>query len=236
MHIHPGNTDVVLLCGGLGTRLQSIVSDRPKPMAMVNKRPFLEILLDQFSDQGFKRFILCTGHLSMVVRSHFKGSYRDLDIVISEEPAALGTAGAVKNAASYIQSDPFIAANGDSYCEVDLKGFLEFHLQKSANMSMVVASTDNACDYGTVELGNDQQILSFKEKHKTVQNGLISAGIYIFNRNILAQIPDKIKCSLENDIFPDLAGSRSYGFKAAAEVLDIGTPERFARAQDNFTV
>jgi NDP-sugar pyrophosphorylase family protein len=235
MYIQTGNTDVVLLCGGLGTRLQSIVNDRPKPMAMVNKRPFLEILIDQFQDQGFKRFILCTGHLSMVVRAYFKDR-RDLDIIISEEPAALGTAGAVKNAASYIQSDPFIVTNGDSYCEVDLKGFLEFHLQKSANMSMVVASTDNACDYGTVKLGSDQQILSFTEKHKTIQQGLISAGIYIFNRNILGQIPDKIKCSLENDIFPDLAGNRSYGFKVTAEVLDIGTPERFARAQDNFTV
>ncbi len=235
MDLQPSDIDVVFLCGGLGTRLQTVISDRPKPMAAINNRPFLEILLDQFSQYGFRRFILCTGHLSSVVRSHFQNTTGSLEVVISEEPAPLGTAGAVKLAENYIRSDPFIVANGDSFCNVDLLAFLRFHRSRHAELSMVVTHIEQACDYGTVRLDKNQRIANYSEKVAGSQAGLISAGIYLFNESLLERIPAETKCSLELDVFPNLTTPRSYGFLAPVPVMDIGTPERFSKATAQFS-
>ena len=110
MNTKPSQVDVVVLCGGLGTRLREVVSDRPKPMALIENRPFLEILIQNFRRAGFRRFVLCTGHLSDSVEAHFANRYSDLAIVISEENRPLGTAGAIKNAEHRIHSNPFLVA------------------------------------------------------------------------------------------------------------------------------
>ena len=89
MSVIPENTDVVILCGGLGTRLRECVSDRPKPMADVQQRPFIQILIEQFQGFGFRRFILCTGYMSEVVRSYFADHRDGVEIVISEESRPL---------------------------------------------------------------------------------------------------------------------------------------------------
>ena len=87
------NTDVVILCGGAGTRLSAVVADRPKPMAEMNQRPFLDILIDYFAAFGLKRFILCAGHMSQVIKDHYSKKEGSLKFIISEEKTPLGTAG-----------------------------------------------------------------------------------------------------------------------------------------------
>ena len=235
MDLQASHIDVVFLCGGLGTRLQTVISDRPKPMAVINDRPFLEILLDQFRRCGFRRFILCTGHLSSVVRSHFENAAGSLEVIISEEPTPLGTAGAIKLAENHIQSDPFMVANGDSFCDVDLTALVRFHRGRDADMSMVVTQMDQARDYGTVTLDRTQKIISFSEKVAGSHASLISAGIYLFNKSLLERIPVDTKCSLESDVFPTLTGQKSYGFLAPVPVMDIGTPERLFKAKAQFS-
>jgi NDP-sugar pyrophosphorylase family protein len=223
--------DVVILCGGLGSRLKSAVADRPKPMAIIDDRPFLDLLIDRFRRSGFRRFVLCTGHMSEAIESHYADSTGDIEVVISKELQPLGTAGAVKLAQSHIQSDPFLVTNGDSFCQVDLAAFVQFHRARDPVLSMVVAPSQDPQDYGTVIVDADQRIMGFKEKADTQTPGHINAGLYLFSRQVLAAIPEAVKTSLECDIFPHLIGQRCYAFIGSSPVLDIGTAERLARAR-----
>ena len=232
----PSQVDVVVLCGGLGTRLRKVVSDRPKPMALVENRPFLEILIQSFRRAGFGRFVLCTGHLSDSVEGYFANRYSDLSIVISEENRPLGTAGAIKNAERRIHSNPFMVANGDSYCDVDLDAFCRFHNHQRALLSIVLARSKDTRDYGRIEIGEAGRITTFSEKSQGTRPGLINAGIYLFEKSILQQIPADRKTSLEHEIFPTLVSKRCFGYVGASPVLDIGTPERYRRASTYFAL
>ena len=195
MGIAPENTDVVILCGGLGTRLRASVSDRPKPMADIQQTPFVQILIEQFRGFGFRRFILCTGYMSEVVQSYFDAYTGDVDIVISEEPKPLGTAGAIRYAQAHIQSDPFLTTNGDSFCAVPLDRFLGFHAARAAQMSMVVTATDQSQEYGSVGMDQTGRITHFQEKTQGLQSGLVNAGIYLLQQHIFHQIPPGTRCS-----------------------------------------
>src|SRR5690349_21298843 len=110
-----GAIDAAILCGGKGTRLQPVISDLPKGLAPVRGRALLDILVEDLVAQGLRRIILCVGHMKEQIISHFSGR-RDADFLFSEETAPLGTGGAVKNAAEFIRSDPFLVMNGDSMC------------------------------------------------------------------------------------------------------------------------
>lgn len=234
MRIVPKDTDVLILCGGLGTRLRPRVNDRPKPMADIRRKPFVEILIDQFKDAGFRRFVLCTGYMSEVVKSHFSNYAGDAEIIISEEPNPLGTAGAIRHARDLIQSDPFLVSNGDSYCSVHLESFCAFHARRAAEMSMVVTATDQADGYGSVGIDQTGRIAHFQEKAAGMRFGLISAGIYLLQKDIFHCIPPGKRCSLEEDVFPGLVGRCCYAYVNRAPVFDIGTPERLALAERYF--
>ena len=223
--------DAVILCGGMGSRLRTVVDDRPKPMAEIDERPFLDILIDSFCEFGFKRFVLCAGYMSQIIRDYYGSRTGSQEFVISNEDKRLGTAGAIKNAARSIRSDTFLVANGDSFCSVDLAAFYDFHLARSALMSMVVIETQNTGDCGLVALDGSQRIVGFEEKNARSQSRHINAGIYLFQKEVLSLIPDDTKVSLENELFPELIKQSCYAFATAGSLIDIGTPARFAMAK-----
>jgi NDP-sugar pyrophosphorylase family protein len=224
--------DVVILCGGMGSRLQAVISDRPKPMAMMDQKPFLEILIDYFSDFGLRRFILCAGYMSEIIGNYYNWKAGPLEFVISDEKVPLGTAGAIKNAQALIRSDPFLVTNGDSFCSVDLGGFFMFHSARQALMSMVVVQSKDTPDYGRVLLDESQRIVGFEEKKQGC--GHTNAGVYLFQKQILSSIPANAEYSLEYDLFPGLVKKQSYAFICREPLIDIGTPERFETAKQFF--
>lgn len=229
--------DVVILCGGLGTRLRPLISDIPKVLAKIGNTTFLDILLGNISLYGLKNIILCIGHLKDHIKRHFDNynsyCYGNYNIIFSEEKKPLGTGGALKNAELLIDSDPFIVMNGDSICNIDFREFLSFHINKKAILSMVLArsaiSTISTVskDYGTVILDDSSMIISFDEKSIENNDAMINAGIYIMQKDIFSHMPDKKVFSLEYDLFPKLCNNRCYGFMTNNEVIDIGTPERY---------
>ena len=230
--MEPRDMDALILCGGLGTRLQSVVNDRPKPMARVDGVPFLEYLIQQYQNAGFRRFILCAGYRAEVIRRYFESVEHGIEVVISQEPHPLGTAGAVRYAASRLDSETCVVANGDSYCPVDLRAFLGFHQTLQAAMSMVAIPTEDASAYGSIVMDEDHRILAFHEK-RPVRPSWISAGIYCFDRQLIDRIPDGCRVSLENESFPQwiAQGIRCFAYTTTCTLLDIGTPERYALAQ-----
>lgn len=225
--------DVVILCGGLGTRLSPILKDRPKGMVEIGGRPFLDILIKFISSFGFKRFILCTGHKSEYIKNHYLNKKDLLEYVFSIEPKPLGTAGAIKNAAPLIQSNPFMGFNGDSFCSINLKNFLDFHISKKLIASIALTSKQEKNDYGSVQLNPKNEILNFCEKKSSELFNHTNAGIYAFNKEIFQYIPSPKKSSLEQDIFPSLIKKGVSGFQTNQPLFDIGTPERLNFAKAN---
>jgi len=227
------SVDAVILAGGLGARLKSIVDDRPKVLASVQGRPFLDVIVAELVRQGIVRIILCVSHLREQVISHF-ARRSEAEFVFSEEATPLGTGGAIRHAAKLIQSDPFLVLNGDSLCRVEYARLIAFHRERGAAMSMVVADAGGRVDGGTVVLARDGRIARFREKSpvKNAARAFINAGIYLMRQDLPASWRNADPFSLEHDIFPDLiGGGRCYGYAVDAEVVDIGTPERYVEAQ-----
>lgn len=228
------STSAVILAGGLGTRLRSIVADRPKALAPVCGRPFLAILFEQLSLAGFEHAVLCTGYMGESIFRTFGSRYGTLQIDYSQEHEPLGTAGSLRRALNLIRSDPVLVMNGDSYCKADLGAFLKRHLQSRVSASIVVFRKTDAARYGRVVLGQNDRILEFAEKSAQGSGGYVNAGIYLLDRAVIQGIPDDGMVSLERDVFPALVGKGVAGYAAAGPFLDIGTPESFAAAQSFF--
>lgn len=217
--------DVVILAGGLGTRLRVVIKDKPKCLAPINGKPFIDILLEHYIEQGLKRFIICVGHLHEQVTEHLK-ERDDCEIIFSLEDEPLGTGGAVKKAIPLVESENVLVANGDSICSVDYLSFLNFHRYKKADFSMVLSKDDARQDAGNVKIDKNAQIVSFNEKDAK-GNGFINSGIYIMQTECFKQMPTENKFSLEYDLFPVLIKSaKCFGYAVDSKVYDIGTPER----------
>ena len=222
------STDAVILCGGLGTRLRPISGDLPKVLMPFAGKPFIDILIESLLPFGFRRFILCVGHLQEKVRAHF--SMRDYEVIFSEEAEPLGTGGAAKNARPLITGSSFLLLNGDSLCPTDLHGFHDFHVRKGGVLSIVLTRPLSENAYGVVELNRENRIVAFHEKTGARKGSFINAGIYLAERGIFDLMPEAARFSLETDLIPAVLPHGCYGLVTDAELIDIGTPERYARA------
>ena len=227
------NTDIVILCGGLGTRLKGTLGELPKAMARVKGQPFLDILVQYVSSFGFQRFILCTGYKSEVIERYYKRNKNGQEIIISREKTPLGTGGAVKEASKVIRSDRFLVMNGDSFCFLDFTDFVDFHKRKEAFISIGLNRSYDARDYGSITMNRLGRVKAFDEK-KVSRKALVNVGIYLFERSVLSLMPYGEKFSLEYDFFPKNINNRMYGFLTEGSFIDIGTPQRYKKATKFF--
>jgi NDP-sugar pyrophosphorylase family protein len=220
------------LAGGFGTRLRSVVSDRPKVLATVQGRPFVTFLLDQLVAAGVHRVVLLTGHRAEEVRACLGVSYRDLELAYSPEPAPLGTGGALRQALPQIPGSPLLLMNGDSICRLDFSAFWAAHRRYRADITQVVWRTEDASRYGTVVVNDDNTVQQFSEKEAAPRAAWVNAGVYLIERPLAESIPADLCVSLEREMFPLWARRHRFcAFRAADVSLDIGTPESFAAAQ-----
>ena len=221
----------LILAGGLGTRLRPAVGALPKALARVAEKPFLDYLLSYLKNEGVRDIILCTGYGAEKIESYCgDGSGRGLQIRYSKEEKPLGTGGAIKYAGEKIKSDPFLVMNGDSILYAELSGFLGFHLKKNALLSMLLTTVEETGRFGSVTVGGDGAVKIFSEKTRKGKN-VINAGVYLFGRAVLNQIPSGIEVSLEREVFPAYAGKGLYGMVVPGPFIDIGTPESYANAK-----
>ena len=230
-HLEPGSIRAFVLCGGLGTRLRAVLSDRPKSMAPVAGVPFLQILLERLRAQGIREVILGTGYLAEQIEEHFgDGSALGLTISYSRETTALGTGGAVKLAEERL-SDPALILNGDSYVEWELAPLLAQAQAKNVDLVMALQTVPDISRYGSVTVAADGRITDFVEKGARTGTGLINAGVYLLRRKILADLPNEKPVSLERDVFPQLLRGSAFGVVSDGLFIDIGVPEDLERAQ-----
>ena len=224
----------VVLAGGLGTRLHAAFPGRPKVLAPARGVPFLGRLLEHLAADGVRDVVLCTGHRAEDVEAFAgNGDRWGLGIRYSVEAAPLGTGGALKNAQSLIDSDRFLALNGDSFVKTDLAPFLKEHVRTGASATVLLVRVEDRSRFGSVRVSEDNRVLAFEEKG-AAGRGLINAGVYVLEHSILDRIAPAGFVSLETDVLPDLVGDGLFGFAVDAPFLDIGTPESLAEAQRFF--
>ena len=231
---------VLILAGGLGTRLKSVIADKPKALAPIMGKPFLEIQIELLKDQGATHFVLCVGYLSQQISETFgDGSKFGVRIDYSEERDQLrGTAGAIKLAEPFIK-DRALVLNGDTYLDFDHNELVARHLAEikfGAKATCTLAKLENASRFGTVILDeHDHYVAGFLEKNANNHGpAWLNAGAYMLERSFVEAIaPDKI-VSLEREVFPNLIakGGKIAATLSSSPFYDIGTPEDYKGFSD----
>lgn len=227
--------EAIILAGGFGTRLRAVVEDRPKSLAPINGRPFLEYLLDYLVRSGLERFVFSVGYRARQIEEHFGASYRGCPIRYALETEPLGTGGGILNALPLTTDETVLVTNGDSLFLADLAAQWKVHTECSAVATLALHPMRDFARYGRVEVAANGRVLAFREK-EAVAEGLINGGVYLLQRDAFARAGLAGAFSLEKDFFGALVAELPfYGMPDAAYFLDIGIPEDFARAQTDFT-
>lgn len=228
--------EAIILTGGFGTRLQKVVNDVPKPMAPVNRIPFLNYVFDYLKYYKIQHVVLSTGYLSEKIVEYYKDEFKGIKISYAKEETPLGTGGGIRNAMTKCTTDDVLVLNGDSFFDVDVKLHYRNHIFKQADCTLALRKVDNAARYGTIQLGRLKKIAAFKEKDNAEKEGLINGGVYILNREVyLNKTEVDTAFSIEKDFYEKrLKELNIFGFEYNGYFIDIGIPEDYKKAQDDF--
>jgi D-glycero-alpha-D-manno-heptose 1-phosphate guanylyltransferase len=227
--------EAIILAGGLGTRLRSVIADKPKCMAPVAGKPFLHYLISFLQKNKIGNFIFSVGYMHEIIEEYLKENYQQLHYKISLEEEPLGTGGDIKMACKKTSQKDVLICNGDTLYKIDCNSLSKFHEEKNAVCSLSLKPMINFDRYGIVELNEDNSIKSFKEK-QFYGSGLINGGIYALNiaEFIKENLPEKFsfeKDYLEKNIRSKNQRSTLFGQVQDEYFIDIGIPEDYKKAQ-----
>ena len=221
--------EAIILAGGFGTRLRALVPDKPKPMAPVCGRPFLEVLLQSLAKKGFSKIILSLGYLAEVITAHFGNNFSGMELVYVVEDVPLGTGGAARLAMARCSQDHVYIFNGDTFIDLESEQTEKLWLAHR-NPIIVARQVVDTARYGRL-LVQDGLVKGFAEK-STVGSGLINAGCYVFNASQLDLFPLGKNFSLESEFLSNAVKAMPIDvFVTAGQFIDIGIPEDYQRAQ-----
>ncbi len=241
--------EAIILAGGIGSRLQSVVANVPKPMAEVAGRPFLEYQLDYLAYHGVRRVVLAVSHLHEKISGHFGSTYGGMELAYSIERERLGTGGGVKLAMAQVGGDDFLVLNGDSFFDAPLAQLMQRHREHEASslrpsgsaadraqaaphdMTIALKRVPDCSRFGSVETDSSGRLVGWREKGITGP-GAINAGVYVVRRAFMESLPHASAFSLERDVMEREFESRRFvAVESDGYFIDIGVPEEYARAQ-----
>jgi len=226
-------TSAILLVGGMGTRMQPLTFSTPKPMLPLLGKPITEHQILKAKVAGITEIVLATSYLAEVFLPYFgNGEKFVINISYAVEESALGTGGAIRNAAQLLKNDgPVMIFNGDVLSGHSLDDQIAFHESRSADVTLYLTEVEDARAFGVVEMSGDR-ITTFNEKMENPPTNVINAGCYIFNRSVIDEIPAAKVVSVERETFPALInrGANVMGFVDDRYWLDIGNPAALLKA------
>lgn len=227
-------SECIILAGGLGTRLQSVVSDVPKVLADVNEKPFLHYILEEVKRQNIHHVILSVGYKHELIQSFCEQHQKDVSISYAIEQEPLGTGGGIALALNQTKSESILIINGDTFFQINYNEFYSKHLSSQSSFSIALKPMKDFDRYGSVMIDDKNRIIGFKEKQFQYQ-GLINAGIYLLNKKKFQSLSFPEKFSFEKD-FMEKYFERfpMYGFSFNNYFIDIGIPEDYYKAQQDF--
>lgn len=223
--------EIMILAGGMGTRLRSSVPDLPKVMAPVDGKPFIYFVIEHLRSQGISKYIFLLGFKSEIVISYLDKHYPDLNKIYVVEDQPLGTGGAIKLGLSYCESTEVGVTNGDTLFRVQLDELYNVHKSNNSDCSLAVKPLKNYERYGSVMIENDLSISSFTEK-QFMYTGHINTGFYILNKNSFLNLPLSDIFSFEKDYLENTSlQKRLFSSIQDKYFIDIGIPEDYIKAQ-----
>lgn len=224
--------DVVVLAGGLGTRIQPVLGDVPKLLAPIHERTYLDYLLDWLQAFGARRVILSLGHQATRIVDYVTAMPRDgLEIVPVIEDEPLGTAGALRHVRQHVASDVALVMNGDSWTGADLGALAKAQETAGVPATLLCVKVPDAGRFGQIDTDSAGRIRAFREKIPGAGAGLINAGVYAFGPEAWEMLERMPGPSLERDVFQALPPSSLAAYDAGdVPFIDIGTPESLAQA------
>lgn len=227
--------EAIILAGGKGTRLQSIITEVPKPMAPIGDKPFLFYLLKKLYKEGVTKIILSVGYKQESIINYFGNSFENVPIVYSTEKELLGTGGAIAQSLEYCNEENVFIINGDTYIELNYSQMFQFHREKQAHISMCLKEMKHYSRYGTVHIDTNLRVIGFEEK-KFQEQGLINAGVYCIQKRLKEYFPTQTKFSFETDFLEkQYSNFKVFGYVSNSYFIDIGIPEDYQKAIHDFT-
>ena len=227
-------SDCIVLAGGMGTRLQSVVSDKPKCLAEIQGQPFLAYLLKQLSRYTIGKVVLAVGYKKECVIEFIEQHKNEypFQFEFSTEDEPLGTGGAIIKALEKCNTQDVFVVNGDTFFDVDLDKMLAFQQSRMADTTLALKPMQHADRYGLVHINDENIITGFEEK-KTGASGLINGGVYCLFKPALLTIPFEQKFSFEKEYLETFLNERQIaGYIEDKYFIDIGIPEDYAKAQN----
>lgn len=226
--------DTIVLSGGLGTRLRSVVPGQ-KTVAPIGGQAVLGHTLDLLEAAGIERIVFAVGHRADDVVAFANARVgRKAQYHFSREDTPLGTGGAIRHAAAQTSSSEILVLNGDSFVKSDPGLLVEFHRRKHARICLLAVEVPETGRYGRLEIGSDDSVRAFHEKSdEKAGAGWINAGVYVIDRAEIDRFPSG-SFSLERDVLPGYCSNGLYALKSTAPFIDIGTPESFRTAEEFF--
>ncbi len=229
------DTDVVILAGGLGTRLARELKGKPKLMAPIDGKPYLDFAVRWLRYFGANRIVLALGHLAAEIETYVDAhSYNGVEIICVVEQEPLGTAGGLAHACKSVKSDQILVMNGDSFVDADLCAFMESHRVSQVAGTLLCTLVQDRDRYGAVDIDDRGRIVGFQEKTANGTPGRINAGIYAMSSPLIKQVEELGRGSLEQDVFQKLPSGSLNAFSGTFDFLDIGSPEDYAKASAVF--
>jgi D-glycero-alpha-D-manno-heptose 1-phosphate guanylyltransferase len=226
--------DVIILAGGLGTRLKTVVSEVPKPMAPVCGEPFLNQILEKLPIKNINSIILSVGYKHEVIRDYYKEEYNGIKLVYAVEDEPLGTGGGIKLALEKATEEHCLIVNGDTLFNVDHEQFWQNHVQQNNDITLALKMVQSPDRYGTVLLDRTK-IVRFSEKKAGLKSGLINGGLYWIKTNLIQEMPRSHKFSFETEFLEaKVFELKMGGYIDDSLFIDIGIPEDYERAQSIF--
>ena len=221
----------IILAGGLGTRLRSVVNELPKCMAPVNGKPFLAYVIKHLHDQGITDFIFSVGYMHEPIVNYIQKEVTGISCQISMEEEPLGTGGAIRLACEKTNLKTAVVCNGDTLFKADINKVVGFHDKWEAHCTLALKRMQKFDRYGVVDLNPDHSIKSFKEK-QWYDEGLINGGVYALHAGKFLDEDLPKKFSFEKDYLEKYYDKRRmYGVVQNEYFIDIGIPEDYKRAQ-----
>lgn len=228
-------TTVVIMVGGMGTRLAPLTDDCPKPLLHVGGRPILTRIIDELRLQGFRRLVLTLNYLGHRIVDHYAdGAHWDVQIDYVTEKERLGTGGAISIIDPELLTDPFVVMNGDLVHNIDLAAVINLHRRRQWDATMVVRAHSFTLDYGLVDVADDGAFCGMREK--PTEERLINAGVYVLNKSTVRHVPNGQYFDLPmlfRRLLRDNAACGTYLY--SGRWIDIGTATEYERAQRIFT-
>lgn len=222
--------EVIILAGGLGTRLRSVVSNVPKPMALINNKPFLDYIFNWLHKYPISKIVISAGYKADCIEKYYGPAFKDIPIhyVIEDEP--LGTGGGILKALDHTFDENVMVVNGDTYFPIDIDIFYSEHIRLQGNITIALKEMTDFDRYGSVHIDNELNISQFLEK-TFIKQGLINGGIYFINRKFIQENNLPTKFSFEKEVLEKEAINKKIkGIQFRDQFIDIGIPDDYLKA------